>query len=221
MVQPKPIIQRGDQLSILVYGLDDKSTAYFNTPMGGGQGGNMQMMMQGGQGGGLMGYLVSEEGTIEFPKLGTLNILGYNQEQLRDSLQSWLTPWVKDPIVNVRLLNFRVTYLTTDRATTVMVLNNKTNIIQFLGMVGGITWTDRKNKVLVIRQIDDQRQVFHVDFTQKDIFQSPVYYLQPNDIVYVEPNQRKFIESNVQLISLVTSITSTISIFVLFINSLK
>jgi polysaccharide export outer membrane protein len=88
-------------------------------------------------------------------------------------------------------------------------------------MVSGITWTDRKDNVLVIRQIGGERQVFHVDFTSKDIFNSPVYYLQPNDIVYVEPNQRKFIESNVQLISLVTSITSTISIFVLFVNSLR
>ena len=123
--------------------------------------------------------------------------------------------------MNVRLLNFRVTYLTTDRATTVMIMNNKTNIIQFLGMVGGITWTDRKDNVLVIRQIDGQRQIFHVDFTKKELFNSPVYYLQPNDIVYVEPNQRKFIESNVQLISLVTSITSTVSIFLLFVNSLR
>jgi polysaccharide export outer membrane protein len=222
MTQTKPVIQLGDQLGIFVYGLDEKTTAYFNLPMGGAQGGGMQMMMQpGGQGGGIIGYLVTEGGTIEFPKLGTLKVIGFNQEQLRDSLQVWLQPWIKDPVVNVRLLNFRVTYLTTDRAQTVLIQNNKTNIIQFLGMVSGITWTDRKDNVLVIRQIDGERQVFHVDFTTKELFNSQVYYLQPNDIVYVEPNQRKFVESNVQLISLVTSITSTISIFVLFVNSLR
>ena len=222
MTQTKPVIQLGDQLGIFVYGLDEKTTAYFNLPMGGAQGGGMQMLMQpGGQGGGIIGYLVSEGGTIEFPKLGTLKVIGFSQEQLRDSLQVWLQPWIKDPVVNVRLLNFRVTYLTTDRAQTVLIQNNKTNIIQFLGIVSGITWTDRKDNVLVIRQIDGERQVFHVDFTTKELFNSPAYYLQPNDIVYVEPNQRKFVESNVQLISLVTSITSTISIFVLFVNSLR
>ena len=222
MTQTKPVIQLGDQLGIFVFGLDEKTTSYFNLPMGGGQGGGMQMMLQpGGQGGGIIGYLVSEEGTIEFPKLGTLKVIGFNLEQLRDSLQVWLQPWIKDPVVNVRLLNFRVTYLTTDRAQTILIQNNKTNIIQFLGMVSGISWTDRKDNVLVIRQIDGERQVFHVDFTTKELFNSPVYYLQPNDIVYVEPNQRKFVESNVQLISLVTSITSTISIFVLFVNSLR
>ena len=107
MRQPNPIIQRGDQLSIIVYGLDEKTTAYFNAPMGGGQGGNMQMM-QGGQGGGMMGYLVNEEGTIEFPKLGTMQVLGYTHEQLRDTLQARLTPSIKDPIVNVRMLNFKI-----------------------------------------------------------------------------------------------------------------
>lgn len=220
MQQVKPVIQRGDQLSIMVYGYDQESVQYFNMPMGGGQGG-MMMMQQGGQGGGIMGYLVSEEGTIEFPKLGTMNVLGYNQEQLRDTLQQRLKPYVNSPIVNVRLLNFRVTYLTTDRATTVVIMNNKTNIIQFLGMVGGINWTDRKNNILLIRQVDNKRTVTRLDFTQKDIFDSEYFYMQPNDIIYVEPNQRKFLETNIQLISLVTSITSTVSIFFLFINSLK
>jgi polysaccharide export outer membrane protein len=118
-------------------------------------------------------------------------------------------------------LNFRVTYLTTDRAQTIFIMNNKTNIIQFLGMVGGINWTDRKNNILLIRQVDNKRTVKRLDFTQKDIFDSEYFYMQPNDIVYVEPNQRKFLETNIQLISLVTSITSTVSIFFLFINSLK
>ncbi len=220
MQQPKPIIQRGDQLSIMVYGLDDKTTAYFNAPMGGGQAAQQMMMQQGGQGGGLIGYIVNEDGTIEFPKLGTINILGYTHDQLRDTLQNRLTPWVKDPIVNVRMLNFRVTFMTTTHAQTVVIMNQKTNILQFLGMVGGIQWTDRKENILIIRQIDSVRQVIHVDFTKKEIFNSQVYYLQPNDIVYVEPNKLKFVESNVAVISLVTSITSTLSILVLFINSL-
>jgi polysaccharide export outer membrane protein len=219
MQQPKPIIQRGDQLSIMVYGSDNITTAYFNAPMGGAQG--LQMMMQpGGQGGGMIGYIVNEEGTIEFPKLGTIKILGYTNEQLRDTLQSRLTPWIKDPIVNVRMLNFRVTFMTTSHAQTMVIMNQKTNILQFLGMVGGIQWTDRKDNILIIRQIDSVRQVIHVDFTNKEIFNSPVYYLQPNDIVYVEPNKLKFVESNVAVISLVTSITSTLSILVLFVNSL-
>src|SRR5574343_649291 len=75
MQQPDPIIQRGDQLMIRIFALDPVSAEYFNQPMGLGAGGNSGMalsqMMNNGQGGGLIGYLVNEQGQIEFPKLGT------------------------------------------------------------------------------------------------------------------------------------------------------
>ncbi len=223
MKQPDPIIQRGDQLSIMVYALDQENAQVFNQPMGGGQGVNMNQMMQGGQGGqggGLIGYLVDEYGNIEFPKLGTLNILGYTQQQLQDSLKLKLRNYIKQPIINVRLLNFRVTFITSDRATTTVIMNNKTNILQFLGMVGGISWMDKRNNIVVIRQIDSKREILRVNLTDASIFNSPAYYLQPNDIIYVEPNKRKFLETNIQLLSYVTTIASTVSILVLFINSL-
>jgi len=218
----KTLIQAGDQLSIMVFGLDEKTTAYFNTPMGIAPNGNNQMLAQSSlQGGGIFGYVVGEDGNIAFPKLGLLNVAGFDQQRLRDSLQSWLSPWVKDPAVIVRLMNFRVTYITTDRAQTINLLNSQNNLLQFLGMVNGITWTDRKDNVLVIRQENGIRQVHHVDLTSQDVFSSPVFYLKPNDVIYVEPNKRKFIDTNAQLISIVTSITSTLSIIVLFVNSLR
>jgi polysaccharide export outer membrane protein len=218
----KFIIQSGDQLSIMVFGLDEKTTAYFNTPMGIGPNGNTQILAQSSQqGGGIFGYVVGEDGNIAFPKLGLLQVAGFDQERLRDSLQSWLSPWVKDPAVIVRLMNFRVTYITSDRAQTINLLNNQNDILQFLGMVNGITWTDRKDNVLVIRQENGVRQVHHVDLTSQEVFSSPVFYLKPNDVIYVEPNKRKFIDTNAQLISIVTSITSTLSILVLFVNSLR
>ncbi len=219
--QQDPIIQRGDQLSIMVYALDQENAQIFNQPMGGGQGGSMnQMMIQGGQGGGMMGYLVDEYGNIEFPKLGTLKVIGYSQQQLRDSIKNKLSNYVKEPIVNVRFLNFRVTFMTSDRAITQVVTNNKTTILQFLGMAGGISWMDKRDNILVIRQIGDSRQIYRINLTDASVFQSPAYYLQPNDIVYVEPNKRKFLETNMQLLSYVTTIASTVSILVLFINSL-
>jgi polysaccharide export outer membrane protein len=165
MKQPDPVIQRGDQLMIMVYAADMESAQVFNQQMGGGQGGGgMNMnMMQGGQGGGFMGYLVNEDGQIDFPKFGTLNVIGFTQQSLRDSLQNWLKPYLVDPIVNVRIMNFRVTYITSDRAITTMIMNNKTNILQFLGMVGGIQWMDKRDNIVVIRQVNDVRQVIRVN----------------------------------------------------------
>jgi polysaccharide export outer membrane protein len=88
-------------------------------------------------------------------------------------------------------------------------------------MVGGISWMDKRNNILVIRQIDSKREILRVNLTDASIFNSPAYYLQPNDIIYVEPNKRKFLETNIQLLSYVTTIASTVSILVLFINSLS
>jgi polysaccharide export outer membrane protein len=221
MKQPDPIIQRGDQLAIMIYAVDPVNAQFFNQPMGGGggQGGGMAMM-QGGQGGGIMGYLVDEYGNIEFPKLGTIKVLGYTQQELRDSLKNRLAIYIKEPIINVRLLNFRVTFITSDHANTAIVTNNKTNILQFLGSVGGISWMDKRDNIVVIRQIDSKRQILRVNLTDASIFQSPAYYLQPNDIIYVEPNKRKFLETNIQLLSYVTTIASTVSILLLYINGL-
>lgn len=218
--QPEPIIQRGDQLSILVYTPDLAASNYYNMPMGGGQGGGMQMLNQVGQGGGtIAGYLVDEEGYIIFPKMGKINVLGMTQGQLRDSIQNHILPVVKDAQVNVRLLNFRVTFINANRATTVTILNNKTNILQFLGNVGGMEWMDKRDGVSLIRQVDSVRTVYRLNFADKSIFQSPAFYLQPNDVVYVEPNKRKFLETNAQLISLFTGVASAISIILVLINT--
>ena len=220
MKQPDPVIQRGDQLMIMVYAADMESAQIFNQQMGGGQGGgmNMNMMQQGGQGGGFMGYLVNEDGEIDFPKFGTLKVIGYTQQNLRDSLQKWLLPYLVEPIVNVRIMNFRVTYMTAQSASTVTIMNNKTNILQFLGMVGGIDLLNKKNNVTVIRQVNDVRHVYKINFTDASVFQSPAYYLMPNDIIYVYPNSRIFIDNNLQLLTYITTISSAVSIFLLYLT---
>ena len=80
---------------------------------------------------------------------------------------------------------------------------------------------DKRSNIKVIRQIDSVRQVFSVNLNDASVFQSPVYYLQPNDIVYLEPNNRKFLETNMQLISYVATISSTVTVLLLLVNSLK
>jgi polysaccharide export outer membrane protein len=70
----------------------------------------------------------------------------------------------------------------------------------------------------VIRQVNDVRQVIRVNLTDASIFNSPAYYLQPNDIIYVEPNSRKFLETNIQLLSYITTISSAVSIFLLYLT---
>jgi len=213
--QPDLILQRGDQLSIRVYALDERSAVYFNQPMGLGQGGNIAAAANAGN---LIGYFVNENGEIEFPKLGIVNVLGYSQQQLRDTLQERLKPYLKEPIVAVTLMNFRVTFVTSTNAQTILINNNKTTILQFLGTVGGINWLDKRDNIMVIRTVKDVRQTFHINLTDASVFNSPAFYLQPNDIIYIEPNSRKFLETNVQLLSYITTITSAVTIYILFVK---
>jgi polysaccharide export outer membrane protein len=99
-------------------------------------------------------------------------------------------------------------------------MNARTNLPQFLGMVGGIEWLDQRHNITVIRDYNGKRQVFHMDLTNPNILNSEGYYLLPNDVVYVEPNKQKFLQSNVQSVSLLVSLASTLSVLVLFVNNL-
>jgi polysaccharide export outer membrane protein len=111
--------------------------------------------------------------------------------------------------------------MTSDRASTIVIANNKTNILQFLGMVNGVTWMDKRDNILVIRQVDNVQKTYRINLTDGSVFSSPAFYLLPNDIVYVEPNKRKFLETNIQLISYVATITSTLTVLYLFINNIS
>ena len=224
--QPEPILQRGDQLMIMVYAFDQVSAAYFNAPMSmGAQGGQGMMQglnqgMQNGQGAAYVGYLVDEKGEITFPKLGNINVMGYTQPQLRDSLQKWLLPYLKEPSVNVRLLNFRVTLITPDRAMTMVVANNKTNILQFLGMVQGVQWLDKRDNVMLVRQVNEVRQVIRIDFTDASVFNSPAFYLQPNDVIYIEPHKRRFYDTNLSAVNvLLSTVLSSMTLLFLVLNT--
>jgi polysaccharide export outer membrane protein len=218
MQQPDLVIQRGDQLAISVYTPDPIAGQYYNQAMGGQLGGNMLQNL-GQSNGTILGYLVDEHGQIVFPKIGLIKVLGMTQPQLRDTLQAILLPYVKDAAVSVKLLNFRVTFINANRASTVTILNNKTNILQFLGNVGGMEWMDKRDQIMLIRQVNDQRTVYRLNLTDKSIFQSPAFFLQPNDVVYVEPNKRKFLETNAQLISLFTGVLSAVSIILVLFNT--
>jgi polysaccharide export outer membrane protein len=117
-------------------------------------------------------------------------------------------------------MNFRVTFINPDRASTIVVTNNQTNILQFIGMVGGIQWMDKRTNIRVIRQLDTVREIYTVNLTDASVFESPVFFLQPNDVIYIEPNKRKFLETNVQLVNYFAQITSTLSILYLFYQNI-
>jgi len=140
------------------------------------------------------GYLVNQDGYIQFPVLGNILAGGLNKQKLSDDITRMLIEkqLLKDPIVTVRYLNFRVTVLgEVARPTVVSVPNEKISILEALGLAGDLTIYAKRDNILLIREEKGSKLVKRLNLNTSEIFTSPYYYLKSNDIVYAEPNSAK------------------------------
>lgn len=146
------------------------------------------------------GYLVEADGTINFPLLGKVKVTGLSRRQLIDLIQNRLEKegYIKDPIVMVRFLNFRVSILgEVNNPGTYSISSERLTLFEALSLAGDLTVHGRRNRVAVVRETDGVRTILYHDLRSRTIFQSPDYYLKQNDMVYVEPNHVKA-ETSVQ-----------------------
>lgn len=180
------------------------------------------------------GYRVSQAGTISFPVLGTIPAAGMTRDSLAHDIEERLRDggYVNDPIVTIRLMNFRVAVVGEVKYPQELhITGERLTIFEALAMCGDVTIHGLRNNVAVIRQtssensqlstINDQLpinagEVGVIDLTSKDIFNSPYYYLQQGDIVYVEPDN-----SQKRLASRDPSIPSYISTSVSVANIIR
>ena len=170
------IIHKDDLLAILVNSKDPELALPFNMPVVTFQIGAQTTTQQR-----LLGYLVDQNGDIDFPILGKIHVEGLTRMQVTELIKQKLMneDLIKDPIVTVQFLNFKV------------------SLLEALSMAGDLTIYGRRDRVAVIREKDGKRRILYHDLRSSDIFQSPCYYLQQNDIVYVEPNKAKTGQSRI------------------------
>jgi len=136
-----------------------------------------------------LGYLVDNNGNIEFPELGTIKVGGLSRKELIDYLTKRVSEGVKNAIVNVTILNFKVTVLgEVSRPSQYDVSGERITILEALGLAGDLTIFGRRDNILIIRETNGQNKYERVDITDADFINSEYYYLQQNDVVYVEPN---------------------------------
>lgn len=211
----EPVIHKNDVLQIIVSSMNPEDAVVFNTP---------SVASTGAVGGGpqATGYLVSEQGFIEYPVLGQVKAAGLTKEQLTVYLREELNnrKLMKDPVVSVRFLNYRVTVLgEVSRPGVVNINNERMSIMEALGVAGDITINGRKENVLLIREIGGQKVVKRLNLNDDDILSSPYYYVQSNDVVYVEPTKARIANAsgNRQTIAI---ILSSISLFVIILDRL-
>jgi polysaccharide export outer membrane protein len=215
-----PIIQKDDLLSIRVYsrshGVRPDVDAPYNLidQQGAGSSASSEATT---------GFLVDRNGNIEYPQIGLLHVEGLTRDQLADTIKQRLEGQLTQPSVVVRFLNYRVTVLGEVGAPrTYTVQTERVNILEALGMAGDITEFGRKDNVKVIREINGQREIGTIDLTSKNMFESPYYRLQQNDVVLVEQTRRKLKQQDqqalVQQIGVFTSIAAAAALIITIIK---
>jgi polysaccharide biosynthesis/export protein len=195
----EPIIQKKDLLYIRVYTTTTASTvldAQWNLPpaTSGGSGSSSGNSA-------LDGFLVDEDGNIDYPHIGIIHAEGLTKKQLADNIKSKIPDsTLPNPSVIVRFMNYRVTVLgEVGHAGTFEIPYEGVSILEAIGLAGDIPLTGKKTNVRVIREMNGMREYGTIDLTSKDLFNSPYFHLMQNDIVYVEPRKSK-LRSNEQSI---------------------
>lgn len=137
-------------------------------------------------------YLIDNNGYIQFPIIGNIKLGGLSREMALESIKTSLKKYIQEPIVNLRILNYKITVQgEVMRPGTFNILTERITLPEAISMAGDMTIYGKRDNVLVIREIDGKKTSVFVDMTKSDFINSPYYYLSQNDLVVVEPNKTK------------------------------
>lgn len=197
----EPVIQRGDVLQIHISTRSAATNQLFSqnfapSATGSNAGGGASAASASAA---ASGYLVDiTTGDIQLPMLGTIHADGMTKKQLEEEIIRRSRQYVnEDPIVNIRYLNFRVTFLgNVGSPGTVIFDSERVSFLQALGEVGGIAPGGDLKRILLFREQNGKRSMHIIDLTNGDFFNSPNYYLKQNDVVYVSPTNRQLVASD-------------------------
>lgn len=173
-------IANDDVLSIVVSSKDTVLARPFNRAPGG------------------QGFPVNAKGCIDYPVFGEMKVSGLTAVALEDSIKSRLIEGghIKDAIVAVKLVNFKISVMgEVNRPGVFPIPSERVTVLEAISMAGDMSVYGRRDKVLVVREEDGQRDMHYLDVNSTALFNSPYYYLKQNDLIYVEPNQAKAAQS--------------------------
>lgn len=212
-------IKPDDVLTIMVSAPEQSAAIPFNltksiAAMDGDRGGAMANVE-------LQTYLVSDKGMIKFPVIGAVAVEGLTNAELAAKLEEKIRPYVKDPLVNVRNMNFQISVLgEVGNPGTFQIDPDQDHISlpKALGLAGDVLLTGKRKEILVIREEDGVATHAYLDITDPEILDSPYYNLRQNDVVYVEPigpkiQSASYLGTAASYLSVVSVITSLILIF--------
>ena len=222
------VIQPKDMLSIVVSSKNPELVVMFNLPVVSYQAGSEIVSSSGYQR--LMGYVVDNDGFIDFPILGRLKVSGLTRWELSEMIKSRLLDegYLTDCVVTVEFMNFKVSVIgEVNSPGTYTIEGDKVTVLQAISLARDLTIFGQRENVTVIRERNNERVMYQINLCDVSMFNSPAYYLQQNDIVYVEPSAIKARQSTtddkaLRMTSIMVSSGSLlISVASLIINLIK
>ncbi|WP_294272846.1 polysaccharide biosynthesis/export family protein [uncultured Chryseobacterium sp.] len=137
-------------------------------------------------------YSVDTDYNIIFPQIGKINVKDENIETLKTKLAGLIREYVKNPVVDAKLINFRVSVLgEVARPGTYILPDGNATLLSALGLAGDLTTYGVRKNVLIVRNVDGVFTKERIDLTSAQFINSPYYYLKQNDIIYVQPNANR------------------------------
>lgn len=191
-----PTIHAGDILSIYVSSLSPEASSFFN-PYAAGAGaskeGGSGSLGSGGsdsQSSSSQGYLVDVNGNIQLPLIGATHVEGLTTVEAMKEITDKLKYYLKEPSVNVRFLNYKISITGQVAKPAVYVIpNERITLPEALAMAGDLTVAANRSDILVVRDENGKKVFGHVDLNTREVYTSPYYYLHNNDLVYVKPSK--------------------------------
>ncbi|VAW12792.1 Polysaccharide export outer membrane protein [hydrothermal vent metagenome] len=215
----EPVIQLNDLLNITVSSVNPEATEMFNMTSNS----VAQSSTNAGNTTRVSGYLVGQDGILRFPVLGNIEAVGKTKKALREEITTLLIDrkLLIEPIVDIRYLNYKISVLGEVKNPSVLTIpSEKISLLEALGLAGDITIYGRRDNITLIREENGVKRIRRIDLTTNEIFNSPYYYLQSNDIIYVEPNNAK-IASSTGTKQWIPVILSAISLAIITVINLK
>lgn len=157
------------------------------------------------------GYTIDANGELNLPFIGTIKASGKTKMELTKEITQKLSEYIKNPVVQINLLNFKISVLgEVKQPGTYNIPNERVTLLQALATCGEFTNFSKKDEIHVIREINGERNEYVVNLNDKSVFSQEVYYLKQNDIVYVPQLKSKIYSVNNQLVLPLVSFTSLV-----------
>lgn len=166
-------------------------------------------------------FLIDNKGFIQFPVIGSIKLGGLTREEALNVLNTSLKKYIVDPIVNLRILNYKITVQgEVARPGTFSVVSERITLPEAISMAGDMTIYGKRDNVLVIREIDGKKNYNFIDMTKSEFINSPFYYLSQNDLVVVEPNKTRINASVVgpNISVIISSLSLLITVIALLVR---